>query len=121
MTRRLTTILLTTFLLCSSISAYAGSYKAGLNVTRIRGLGTTTVWVGFDVQPAETCSSYNEHMNFDGTTDVGKQLLATLLAALTGSKTVDVWYDDSSAPGTDQSTGCTSATSALLTGLRIHT
>lgn len=96
-------------------AAYAGS----VTFKTMRGIGTPIAMVGFEVQPAGTCSNWGEHMQFDSSTELGKQLFSALLVAHTTKQSFDIWYTVSSAPDTDQFTGCAGATMAVLVNMRL--
>ena len=92
-----------------------------MQIATLRGIGTNNVYVGLVAPPADTCSTWGEHMVFDPTTDNGKAFLSALLAAQLADRTIDIWYTASSAPGSDQTNGCTGAAIAVLLQIRIRT
>ncbi len=65
--------------------------------------------------PPQTCSWYGHQFVFDGTTESGKNMLSLLLAAKLANKSVALTYIPSSAPGTDESSGCGEKTMARPT------
>ena len=81
--------------------------------------------------PPNTCTFYGRSFVFDSTSAGGKQLLSSLLLALTrevvtnaGVLTsirhkVTLWYNDSTAPGTDQTSGCNKGTMAVITSISV--
>jgi hypothetical protein len=69
--------------------------------------------------PPATCTNHGEQFRVDTTTALGRQVVATLLAAQTTNRTVTVWYINSTAPGTTETTGCTSAAIAQITGIAL--
>lgn len=98
------------------VSAYAG-YASSLEINRIRThVGVT--YVGTTPQPADTCSQWGEYFTFDHRSEDGKSFLTMLLTAKTTGKKVEIWYGESTTPGTDQSNGCTSM--ATLQGVSIR-
>ena len=115
--KRITTIISCNLLLLFCSPTSAGEYFGNSTITTIR-VGTD-VYVGIDPQPTNTCSHWGEHVWFDPTTVLGKTLLAGLLAAQAANKTINLWYTASTAPGTDQSTGCSTIAMAILTRIRI--
>lgn len=80
-------------------------YGAG-KVNRLYVSGTGTVYFGLDTQLANTCSNWGEHFQFESATEGGKSKLSVLLSAKMSDSTLYVWYTPSSAPGSDQSNGC---------------
>jgi len=70
-------------------------------------------------QPAGTCDHWGWHLQFDASTSGGKTMLSTLLASKQAEKEVNIWYTDSSAPGTSQTNGCSAESMATLTGVSI--
>ncbi len=82
-------------------------------------LGGDFVEFAVSVPPGNTCSSWGYHFRFDATTPGGKNMLSILLAAKMANKRVNVWYTPSSAPGTDQASGCNAGTAAVLTSIGV--
>jgi hypothetical protein len=68
-------------------------------------------------QPPGTCSGWGEHMRFLLETEDDYARYSMLLTAKASGQKVDLWYNDSTSPGTDHTNGCTSSTSATLYGL----
>ncbi|MGD8908499.1 MAG: hypothetical protein PVI92_04060 [Chromatiales bacterium] len=64
-----------------------------------------------------TCTYYNRHFTFDATTDSGKNMLLIILAAHMSGKKVALWYKPSSAPGSNQNSGCNESSMAILTAV----
>lgn len=93
-------------------------YSGTTNVKRIR-VHETGTYVGFYPQPANTCSSFGEHIKFDHNTENGKAFLSTLLSAKMSGKAVHLWYTASMAPGTNETNGCTDSAMSVLTGVGI--
>jgi len=101
-----------------SLNANA-TFSGGLEIMRVRVHAEGLVLFGASVQPANTCSSWGEYFIFDHTTASGKSLLSTLLTAKASGKTIQVWYINSTAVGTNQTSGCDSATMAKVTGIAL--
>ena len=80
---------------------------------------------------ANTCTYYGRSFVFDSTSAGGKQMLSSLLLALTrevvnnsGTVTsikhkVTLWYNDSTAPGTTEANGCDKTTMARITSVSV--
>jgi hypothetical protein len=78
-------------------------------VLRIATLGGTGGKVVFGVSqiPAHTCTAYSsQEFVLDTSTPDGKAAYAVLLLAKATGKPIDVWYEDSTAPGTNETDGC---------------
>ena len=103
-----------------SQSVSAATYQGQLKITTLRGVGQSIVWVRLDTQPAGTCSNWGEYMTFDSSTTNGKALLSGLMLAIAAGSTFDIWYIDSTAPGSDQTTGCDQAAMAQLLSIRLR-
>ena len=113
---KLAAIVLALFIVHGSAAAgYAGPVK----VSTIRGIGDTYVYVRFSVQPAGTCDNWSEYVRFDASTAQGAQLLSGLLVAYSSDRQLDIWYEPSSTPGTDETNGCSQTTMATLTKIRL--
>jgi hypothetical protein len=76
-----------------------------------------TIFFAASPTPPATCNWWARQFIFDATTTVGKMMYATLLAAKLSGTQIHLWYQASSAPGTDQSNGCTPSTIAVATGI----
>lgn len=80
--------------------------------------GSTSIKFGVDNAPSDTtCNYYGRHFYIDATNDGGKNMLSILLAAHLSGKKVDIWYRASTAPGTDETDGCTDSTIATITNI----
>ena len=104
--------------LLASSSAFAG-YGIG-TVDRFYADDAGWVYFGTTVRLSGTCSYFIDHFRFNGQTAGGKNMLATLMAAKVAGASVHVWFTDSTAPDTNQNTGCNSSTMAVVTGLGIR-
>ncbi|HEY5603191.1 MAG TPA: hypothetical protein VIM41_08795 [Gammaproteobacteria bacterium] len=109
------TLMLALLFFSSLVSA---DYVGNTNIKKIRVHDTVTL-VGFDPQPANTCSNWGEYIKFDHRTETGKAYLSTFLSAKMSGKPVQLWYIASSAPGTNQTNGCYDGTTSTLTGVGI--
>jgi len=106
-------------LIVTARSAHAVTYQASLEVTSIRVADGGEVFVGFNQQPVGTCDAYGEYVTFDSSVAGSDSLLSGLYVAYSTGKTIDIWYDDSTAPGTNQNNGCSTATMAALRQIRL--
>jgi hypothetical protein len=110
------------YALAAILISFAGTvnadYAGSSSVKRIR-VHETGTYVGFDPQPANTCSSFGEYIKFDHNIENGKAFLSTLLSAKMSGKAVHLWYTASAAPGTNQNNGCTDSAMSVLTGVGI--
>lgn len=105
------------FILYTSDLSAARAWQPNLKISQIR-IESSNVFVQFSPQPNNTCSLFGENTSFDYTTELGKALLSMLLVAKSSNNTVQIWYTESTAPGTDQANGCTVSSVAKLNGLR---
>jgi hypothetical protein len=96
--------------------SFAGRYAGDLSVGRVRVLGNEVMFA-VSPQPPATCSSFGENMRFLLETEDDYARYSMLLTAKASGQKVDLWYNDSTSPGTDHTNGCTSSTSATLYGL----
>lgn len=99
--------------LLASFQIYAAENAGNLDVDRIR-VGATSTYFGVTPAPAGTCSNWGEEFIFDHTTETGKSYLSMLMAAKISKVKIQVWYEVSTAPGTDETTGCTSTTISTI-------
>ena len=99
-------------------SAYAQNWHPGQSIERFR-IHPNEAFLKLTGSPPVTCTSHGEQFRVDTTTPLGRQIIAVLLAAQTTNRTVTVWYTNSTAPGTTESTGCTAAASAQITGVAL--
>lgn len=100
-------------------ASYAAGYAGNLSVNRIR-MDDPLVYFGTTPQPASTCSNWGEYFKFDHTTPAGKSFLSTLLMAKASGKFLDVWYIESSSPGTTQANGCNRDALSVITGIGVR-
>jgi hypothetical protein len=106
-------------LVCLSQAALSTSYSGNQKVTSIRNIGQKDVLVGFETQPPGTCSNWGEYVIFDSTTTEGKALLSALFITVSAGSLIDIWYTDSTAPGTDQADGCGGSSMSTLWMIRL--
>lgn len=71
------------------------------------------VMFGTSRQPGNTCNNGSRYFRFDSSTEGGKAMLSTLLAAKATGSRVQIWYAPSTAPGTD----CNTSSMAVVTSL----
>jgi hypothetical protein len=100
-----------------AVPAQAQNYVGGATLAEMRTQPTYT-FVGLSAQPANTCTSWAAHFQFNHTTADGKALLASLLMARATGRQIAVWYTNSAAPGTVDS-AC-SGNLSVLTGVRVY-
>lgn len=98
----------------TSFAGYVG------NVLPSNMFGAKTIKFGVNNPPSDTCNYYNRHFAFDATTDEGKNILSILLAVMMSGRVVDVWYTASTAPGSNQNSGCKESTMAVVTSIGIN-
>ena len=91
-----------------SVNLYSGHQT----VARFRVNNLGMVEFGTNNQPVETCNSYSFFFTFDPSTSKGQSMLSILLAAKMSKFPLEVWYETSTAPGTNQGDGCNASTMA---------
>jgi len=89
-------------------------FGGGFTVGRFYGGEGTQVIVTVSPTPPKTCSYFSSQLIFDASTPHGKIMFAILLASKAMGKPIDIWYGDSTAPGTDETNGCNSGTMSVL-------
>ena len=102
--------------------AYEGyaAYAVDITVSRIRSHGNGYTYVNTaGAQPAQTCSNWNAYFKYDHTTETGKQYSSILIAAMAAGRKIDIWYNPSTAIGSDQSNGCDDAAVSDITGVAL--
>jgi hypothetical protein len=109
---------LAAFVIAVGGSASAGEYAGSLTVGRMffsAGPGTQTI-ILFAVTPppSQTCSYYGVQFQFDTSTPQGKSWYALLLTAKATGKPIDIWYENSTTPGTNETNGCTPSTVSVV-------
>lgn len=104
-------------LICPKIALSA--WEGGLSIKHIR-LSKTATFVRFTTQPANTCSYYGDTVMFYNNEPYADKFLSVLLSAEASKKRVSIWYEDSTAEGTDQSNGCNFDALSKLAGLSIY-
>jgi|SRR5712671_2705196 len=111
-------ILLTCLFLLTTSECFA-NWVGGVELGDINVAPDGYVAVGLSTQPPGTCTNWSWYFRFDASTPGGKNMLATLMAAKVAGKTVNIWYSDSSSPGTNQTNGCNGSTMSVLQGISI--
>lgn len=106
------------FLMFSCLPAYAG-YGSG-DINRFYVTSSGWAYFGLKIQLPNTCSSWGEHFRFDTSLPGGSNMLSVLMAAKLAGQKVTVWYQDSSAPGSDQTSGCQGDAISMLTNIGIQ-
>ncbi len=99
--------------------AFSG-YADNLDLNRVYVNSGGLAILGTLVQPPGTCSFYGDYFQFDTKTEAGKSMLSMLLSAKMIKKKVIIWYNESTAPGTDQTSGCTGTTNAVVTAIGVR-
>jgi|GEM_PF-1370047 len=116
-------------IMASIISALCfGSYQianadAGLslNITRLIVNSDGTVLFSTDVQPSNTCSYYGIFYTFNSNSlPGGKQMLSAILTAKVSNQKMDIWYNNATYPGTNDTNGCLPGNLASVTGVSIN-
>ncbi len=69
---------------------------------------------------SNTCSYFGYRFKFSTATSQGKAMLSVVLMAKALNKKISVWYNKSSAVGTNETNGCTTATMAEATGVAVN-
>jgi hypothetical protein len=69
---------------------------------------------------SNTCSFYSYRFKFNTSTSQGKAMLSVVLMAKALNKKISVWYNKSSAVGTNETNGCTTATMAEAIGVALN-
>jgi len=105
-------------LLFSSNYAFA-DYTGGADVQRIY-VQDNWCYIQAIEDIANTCSYFYYRFKFNITTHQGKAMLSVLLMAKALNKKIDVWYNPSAAPGTNETNGCNTETVAEATGIAIQ-
>jgi len=106
-------------LLMNSNIASAQEYQSRIKIFRYFTNSGGTVLLGTVPKGTNTCDYYDLQYRFDGKTSEGKNMLAILMVAHSTGKLIDLWYDASTAIGTDQTTGCTYNTMAVISAVGI--
>ncbi len=89
-------------------------YLKESNITNFFSAGTATVSVD-NAPTGSTCSYWGSQFHFDATTDAGRNMFSIILAAHVGNKPINIWYEASTAPSTNETTGCDRSTMAVIT------
>jgi hypothetical protein len=100
----------------------ATEYAQPGTVLRITTVGSSNGKVIFGVSqvPAHTCNLYNTlQFILDTSTPDGKAMYAVLLLAKVTGKPIDVLYEDSTAPGTNDTNGCNVSTLSVVDSVGI--
>jgi hypothetical protein len=111
-------IVVAAFMALAATNASAQNWHPGQSIERFR-IHTNEAFLKLTGAPPATCTNHGDQFRVDTTTALGRQVIATLLAAQTTNRTVTVWYTNSTAPGTIETTGCTSAAIAQITGIAL--
>lgn len=102
----------------TSVPAWAQGYFGPQQIQVLR-IQTAQTMLRLAGSPPSTCSSFGEQFLLDTSTLFGKQALAVIMAAQATNRPLIVWYTHSTAPGTNETNGCTYPASAKLTGVRL--
>jgi hypothetical protein len=101
-----------------SMPVHAIEWVGNKEIGQIRIDGGFT-YLSTTIQPPKTCNLWGEYFEFDYKTDTGRAFYSALLSAKAAKQKIDIWYEASTAPDTDQNTGCNGNTAAKLIGIRI--
>lgn len=123
-------IFLSAILLILSCNTAMADWAGSVKIKKIYTNALGEVWIKTREQPPNTCSYLSWYFKFDGTTEGGKNMLSTLLAAYTSEipqtfKTsrfkpkVGILYQPSLTPGTDENSGCEAATLAVVDAIAL--
>jgi hypothetical protein len=104
------------FFICNAV--YAG-YAGSLDVNRIR-VHENSTYFATSPQLANTCSNWGEFFKFDHRTETGKAYLSLLITAKTTGQKIQLWYSESTAPGSDQTSGCVDKTLSVISGAALQ-
>lgn len=103
--------------LCAMSPASAG-YFGPQSVERMRVHETYTM-LRISGSPPNVCTNYGDQLMVDNSVAYGKQVIAVVLAAQLSNRRIVVWYNDSTAPGTTETNGCTGSSLAKITGVQL--
>ena len=115
MKNKLTIIIIVITLFISNIASAA--YVSQMEIGRVHTKSNGYVYFHVTNPPTDTCEWYSEDFRFDVTTAAGQAMLSNLLASKASGAQVDIWYNPSSTPGTNQSNGCLETTVAVVYGI----
>ncbi len=103
---------------CAPYCAAASEWVGYQSLARMNTSGNF-VEFGVGSTPAQTCSYYSDQFRFDATTPNGKNMYALLLLVKETGQPLDIWYEDSAAPGTNQTNGCNESTMSVVDNVGI--
>ena len=118
MRRKYLTIASAFLILSFAMPAYAG-YGAGV-INRFYVSSNGWVYFGLENQLSNTCNYWSEQFRFNTSSAGGSNMLSVLISAKIAGKKVTVWYSNSSAPGSDQTSGCLGDAISTLNGIGIQ-
>ncbi len=95
-------------------------YKEQVSLEIVAPFASGSVLVSINNPPTGTCEYWSYSLIFDASTSGGDKIYKTLMTALAMKKSVDIWFDPTSAPGTNQHNGCTQDAMAILVGASLH-
>lgn len=110
------------FMVCLTVSvnSYAFTYTYGQAINRLYVQENGYVSFGVSNMPTDTCDFFGFHFTFDTKTDAGKSKLSLLLSAKMSDKSIQIWYDPSTTPGTDNTNGCTNTSVATVVHIGVE-
>ena len=114
-------VILVLIVACLSFSpkkSYA-DYAAEVQLQNVY-VGTDMCWIQSTADISNTCSYFGYRFKFNITTHQGKAMLSVVLMAKALNKKISVWYNKSSAVGTNETNGCTPETMAEATGVAVN-
>jgi hypothetical protein len=119
MRKTLLKLLLLALVALPSGRAWADGYGGSLAVTNLNA-GSSGYTFGTSSQSSGTCSYFGYYFYIPYNAPGASQMYATLLAAKLSGRTINVWYNLSTAPGTNETSGCTIGAMAAAYGVGIN-
>lgn len=114
--KKIIIILVLVLTVLATNKADASSYAGALTIVRIRVI-SGICYFGVTTPPLNTCSNWTDNFRFSMADANGKTMFNMISLAKLSSKKIEVWYIPSTAPGRDQSGGCTEAAMAIPFGI----
>jgi hypothetical protein len=108
------------FMAAATPTFAATEYAQPGTVLRILTGSNGLVFFGVSQIPGHTCNWYGTiQFTLDTTTPSGKAMLTVLILAKATGKPIDIGYEDSIAPGTNETNGCNSQTMSVVDSIGI--
>lgn len=93
--------------------ACLAEYLAGQTTSKLYG-GKYFQFGVHNPPTGKVCNYFGRHFRFDATTSAGKNILSVLMAAEMADRKVDIWFSKSTAPDTDEESGCDANSLAVI-------